>query len=107
MRTLLLASALVVLAACSDNQQPTAPRSASSRGSAAGDVAPVGQGIKLHRQQAAWGDSGNGLRGRVLRELRVAPFATTLHAAAGRRPLSSLRRPAAQPRKGPFVTDPA
>lgn len=47
MRTLLLASTLVVLAACSDNQQPTAPRSASSRGSAAGDVAPVGQGIKL------------------------------------------------------------
>lgn len=45
MRTLLLASALLVLAACSDTQQPTAPRSASSRGSGAGDVAPAGQGI--------------------------------------------------------------
>lgn len=47
MRTILLISAAAVLAACSDNQQPTAPRSASSRSSAAGQVAPSTQGIKL------------------------------------------------------------
>src|SRR5512146_1721059 len=42
MRTLILVSALVALAACSDSQQTTAP--ASSRGRAAsGDVAPSGQ----------------------------------------------------------------
>ena len=41
MRTLLLATTFLVVAACSDNPQPTGPRSASSRGTSAGDLAPA------------------------------------------------------------------
>ena len=40
MRTIFLLSAAAVMAACSDDQQPTAPRSTPSRSSAAGEVAP-------------------------------------------------------------------
>ncbi len=46
MRTLLLASTLAVLAACSDSQT-TAPSNARS-GRASGDVAPSTQGIIIH-----------------------------------------------------------
>ena len=47
MRTLLLASAALVLAACSDNPQPTAPRSIGSATSGAGaDRALINQGAK-------------------------------------------------------------
>ena len=44
MRALILISALVALAACSDSQQPTAPANSSGR-VASGDVAPSGQSI--------------------------------------------------------------
>jgi hypothetical protein len=44
MRTLLLLSTLVVIAACSDNQTPTSPMRG---GAASGNVAPSGQGIKV------------------------------------------------------------
>ena len=41
MRTLLLASTALIVAACSDNPQPTSPRSISSATSGAGDRAPA------------------------------------------------------------------
>jgi hypothetical protein len=46
MRALVLFSAIVAITACSDSQQTTSPRSGAG-GSAAGDVAPSGQGIKV------------------------------------------------------------
>jgi len=53
MRTLLLVSTALVLAACSDNPQSTAPRSigSSTTGAGAGDRAPIDQPIRIDARQ--------------------------------------------------------